>query len=64
MARHLLNALRLSPSIYSPRKHTRHRKMHFPVLEGVTATKISCEKFVDVLEDIILYQWKLEFEKE
>eukprot|EP00957_Ditylum_brightwellii_P150163 11435091-Ditylum_brightwellii.AAC.1 len=25
---------------------------------------ISCKEFVDILEDGILYQWKLEFEKE
>eukprot|EP00957_Ditylum_brightwellii_P048563 3685096-Ditylum_brightwellii.AAC.1 len=23
--------------------------VHFPVLDGVTATKISCEEFIDVL---------------
>eukprot|EP00957_Ditylum_brightwellii_P027071 2046796-Ditylum_brightwellii.AAC.1 len=38
--------------------------VHFPVPDGVTATKISCEEFIDVLEDRISYQWKLEFEKE
>eukprot|EP00957_Ditylum_brightwellii_P190060 14468783-Ditylum_brightwellii.AAC.1 len=38
--------------------------VHFPVLDGVTATMISCEEFVDVLEDEIPYHWKLEFEKE
>ena len=38
--------------------------VHFPVLDGVTATKISTEEFVDILEDRIPYQWKLEFEKE
>eukprot|EP00957_Ditylum_brightwellii_P050962 3865158-Ditylum_brightwellii.AAC.1 len=38
--------------------------VHFPVPDGVTATKISCKEFVDVLEDGIPYQWKLEFEKE
>eukprot|EP00957_Ditylum_brightwellii_P135414 10325179-Ditylum_brightwellii.AAC.1 len=38
--------------------------VQFPVLDKVTATKISCKEFVDVLEDGILYQWKLEFEKE
>eukprot|EP00957_Ditylum_brightwellii_P064528 4896904-Ditylum_brightwellii.AAC.1 len=36
----------------------------FPVLDGVTATKIAREEFVDVLEDRVPYQWKLEFEKE
>eukprot|EP00957_Ditylum_brightwellii_P129444 9874743-Ditylum_brightwellii.AAC.1 len=36
----------------------------FPVPEGVTATKIACEEFVDVLEDGVPYQWKLEFKKE
>eukprot|EP00957_Ditylum_brightwellii_P120586 9198972-Ditylum_brightwellii.AAC.1 len=38
--------------------------VHFPVLDGVTAMKISCKEFVNVLEDGIPYQWKLEFEKE
>eukprot|EP00957_Ditylum_brightwellii_P091883 6996064-Ditylum_brightwellii.AAC.1 len=38
--------------------------VHFPVLDKVTATKISHEEFVDILEDGILYQWKLEFKKE
>eukprot|EP00957_Ditylum_brightwellii_P173733 13226999-Ditylum_brightwellii.AAC.1 len=38
--------------------------VQFLVPDGVTATKISCKEFVDVLEDGILYQWKLEFEKE
>eukprot|EP00957_Ditylum_brightwellii_P078546 5972307-Ditylum_brightwellii.AAC.1 len=37
---------------------------HFPVPDGVTATKISYKEFVDILEDGILYQWKLEFKKE
>eukprot|EP00957_Ditylum_brightwellii_P059702 4532735-Ditylum_brightwellii.AAC.1 len=67
-ARHLLNALRRSPSMYSPRKHTKCRKStpktSFPVPDEVTATKIPCGEFIDVLEDGILYQWKLEFEKE
>eukprot|EP00957_Ditylum_brightwellii_P186993 14241216-Ditylum_brightwellii.AAC.1 len=36
----------------------------FPVQDSVTATKIACEEFVDVLEDRVLYQWKLEFKKE
>eukprot|EP00957_Ditylum_brightwellii_P130208 9932730-Ditylum_brightwellii.AAC.1 len=64
MAQHLLNALRLSPNTSFPRKPTRRRKIHFPVLDRVTATKIVCKEFVDVLEDRVLYQWKLEFEKE
>eukprot|EP00957_Ditylum_brightwellii_P144491 11006621-Ditylum_brightwellii.AAC.1 len=38
--------------------------VHFLVPDGVTATKISCKKFVDALEDRIPYQWKLEFKKE
>eukprot|EP00957_Ditylum_brightwellii_P070432 5351337-Ditylum_brightwellii.AAC.1 len=38
--------------------------VHFPVQDRVTATTISCKEFVDVLEDGIPYQWKLEFEKE
>eukprot|EP00957_Ditylum_brightwellii_P144730 11024953-Ditylum_brightwellii.AAC.1 len=38
--------------------------VHFLVPDGVTATKISCKEFIGVLEDGILYQWKLEFEKE
>eukprot|EP00957_Ditylum_brightwellii_P073031 5549793-Ditylum_brightwellii.AAC.1 len=38
--------------------------VQFPVLDGVTATKISCKQFLDVLEDGIMYQWKLEFKKE
>eukprot|EP00957_Ditylum_brightwellii_P152817 11632312-Ditylum_brightwellii.AAC.1 len=38
--------------------------VHFPVLDGVTATKIARKDFVDVLEDRVLYQLKLEFEKE
>eukprot|EP00957_Ditylum_brightwellii_P198028 15087343-Ditylum_brightwellii.AAC.2 len=32
--------------------------------DGVIATKISCDEFIHILEDGILYQWKLEFEKE
>eukprot|EP00957_Ditylum_brightwellii_P036423 2757541-Ditylum_brightwellii.AAC.1 len=36
----------------------------FPVTDGVTATKIAREEFVNVLEDGVQYQWKLEFEKE
>eukprot|EP00957_Ditylum_brightwellii_P157714 12004372-Ditylum_brightwellii.AAC.1 len=35
-----------------------------PVPDGITDTKIACEEFVDVLEDGVLYQWKLEFKKE
>eukprot|EP00957_Ditylum_brightwellii_P104610 7971007-Ditylum_brightwellii.AAC.1 len=38
--------------------------VQFPVPGSVTATMISCKEFVDVLEDEIPYQWKLEFEKE
>eukprot|EP00957_Ditylum_brightwellii_P200124 15256379-Ditylum_brightwellii.AAC.1 len=38
--------------------------VHFPVLDGVTATKISHMEFIDILEDRIPYQWKLEFKKE
>eukprot|EP00957_Ditylum_brightwellii_P068827 5224482-Ditylum_brightwellii.AAC.1 len=37
---------------------------HFPVPDRVTATKISHDEFIDVLEDRIPYQWKLEFKKE
>eukprot|EP00957_Ditylum_brightwellii_P051835 3931163-Ditylum_brightwellii.AAC.1 len=36
----------------------------FPVPDGVTAKKISREEFVDLLEDGIVFQWKLEFKKE
>eukprot|EP00957_Ditylum_brightwellii_P079117 6017134-Ditylum_brightwellii.AAC.1 len=36
----------------------------FPVPDGVTATKIAREDFVDILEDGFPYQWKLEFKKE
>eukprot|EP00957_Ditylum_brightwellii_P155221 11817266-Ditylum_brightwellii.AAC.1 len=36
----------------------------FPVPDGVTATKIAHEEFVDILKDRVPYQWKLEFEKE
>eukprot|EP00957_Ditylum_brightwellii_P137904 10513911-Ditylum_brightwellii.AAC.1 len=35
----------------------------FPVLDGVTATKIAREEFIDILEDRVPYQWKLDFEK-
>eukprot|EP00957_Ditylum_brightwellii_P153198 11660562-Ditylum_brightwellii.AAC.1 len=38
--------------------------VQFLVPDKVTATKISCEEFVEVLEDGIPYQWKLEFGKE
>eukprot|EP00957_Ditylum_brightwellii_P110295 8412436-Ditylum_brightwellii.AAC.1 len=38
--------------------------VNFPILEGVTTTKLPCKEFVDVLEDEVLLQWKLEFEKE
>eukprot|EP00957_Ditylum_brightwellii_P122581 9348266-Ditylum_brightwellii.AAC.1 len=38
--------------------------VHFPVPDGVTAMKIACEEFVNVLEDRVPYQWKLELEKE
>eukprot|EP00957_Ditylum_brightwellii_P138502 10557069-Ditylum_brightwellii.AAC.1 len=38
--------------------------VNFPAPEGVTTTKISHEEFVAILEDGILFQWKLEFEKE
>eukprot|EP00957_Ditylum_brightwellii_P155653 11848940-Ditylum_brightwellii.AAC.1 len=36
----------------------------FPVPDGVTATKIAREEFINVLEDGVPYRWKLEFEKE
>eukprot|EP00957_Ditylum_brightwellii_P081739 6218421-Ditylum_brightwellii.AAC.1 len=38
--------------------------VNFPVPEGVATTKISRKEFVDILEDGIPYQWKLEFKKE
>eukprot|EP00957_Ditylum_brightwellii_P118986 9075001-Ditylum_brightwellii.AAC.1 len=38
--------------------------VQFPVPDEVTATKISHKEFVDILENGILYQWKLEFKKE
>eukprot|EP00957_Ditylum_brightwellii_P112089 8546817-Ditylum_brightwellii.AAC.1 len=38
--------------------------VHLPVPDGVTAMKISCKEFAELLKDGILYQWKLEFEKE
>eukprot|EP00957_Ditylum_brightwellii_P068016 5163881-Ditylum_brightwellii.AAC.1 len=37
--------------------------VHCLVPDRVPATKISCKEFVDVLEDGIPYQWKLEFKK-
>eukprot|EP00957_Ditylum_brightwellii_P015032 1133963-Ditylum_brightwellii.AAC.1 len=36
----------------------------FPLPDGVTAEKITQKEFVDVFEDRVPYQWKLEFEKE
>eukprot|EP00957_Ditylum_brightwellii_P152149 11584393-Ditylum_brightwellii.AAC.1 len=33
--------------------------VHFLVTDRVTAAKISCKEFVDILEDGIQYQWKL-----
>eukprot|EP00957_Ditylum_brightwellii_P163824 12471755-Ditylum_brightwellii.AAC.1 len=36
----------------------------FPVQDGVTAKKIARKEFVDILEDGVPYQWKLEFDKE
>eukprot|EP00957_Ditylum_brightwellii_P060493 4593091-Ditylum_brightwellii.AAC.1 len=38
--------------------------VQFLVPDGGSATKLSCKEFVNILEDGILYQWKLEFEKE
>eukprot|EP00957_Ditylum_brightwellii_P059048 4478594-Ditylum_brightwellii.AAC.1 len=38
--------------------------VQFPVPVRMTVTNISCKEFINVLEDGILYQWKLEFEKE
>eukprot|EP00957_Ditylum_brightwellii_P069087 5244423-Ditylum_brightwellii.AAC.1 len=38
--------------------------VNFTVPEKVEATKLSCEELVDVLEDGIPLQWKLEFKKE
>eukprot|EP00957_Ditylum_brightwellii_P133406 10170988-Ditylum_brightwellii.AAC.1 len=35
----------------------------FSIPEGVTTTKFSSKEFVNVLEDGIPFQWKLEFEK-
>eukprot|EP00957_Ditylum_brightwellii_P101181 7710872-Ditylum_brightwellii.AAC.1 len=36
----------------------------FPVPDNVTAMKIACKEIVNVLEDGVPYQWKLEFKKE
>eukprot|EP00957_Ditylum_brightwellii_P028224 2131649-Ditylum_brightwellii.AAC.2 len=44
--------------------HVNDYLVHFPALDRVTTIKISREEFVDILEDGILYQWKLEFERE
>eukprot|EP00957_Ditylum_brightwellii_P064988 4929792-Ditylum_brightwellii.AAC.1 len=38
--------------------------VQFLVPDGVTATKISYKEFANVLEDGIMYQWKLEFKRE
>eukprot|EP00957_Ditylum_brightwellii_P095284 7257299-Ditylum_brightwellii.AAC.2 len=38
--------------------------MNFPVPEGVMAAKILRKEFVDILEDGILFWWKVEFKKE
>eukprot|EP00957_Ditylum_brightwellii_P079458 6042527-Ditylum_brightwellii.AAC.1 len=38
--------------------------VHFLVLDEVTATKIACKEFFEVLEDGIPHQWKLQFKKE
>eukprot|EP00957_Ditylum_brightwellii_P067399 5116490-Ditylum_brightwellii.AAC.1 len=38
--------------------------VHFQVPDRVTATKIACKEFINVLEDGVPYQWKLEFGKE
>eukprot|EP00957_Ditylum_brightwellii_P025082 1898053-Ditylum_brightwellii.AAC.1 len=38
--------------------------VNFPIPEGVMATKLSCKEFVNILEDGILFQQKLEFKKE
>eukprot|EP00957_Ditylum_brightwellii_P159875 12169945-Ditylum_brightwellii.AAC.1 len=38
--------------------------VHFLVPDRVTSTKIYHKEFVDILEDGILYRWKLEFKKE
>eukprot|EP00957_Ditylum_brightwellii_P049170 3731021-Ditylum_brightwellii.AAC.1 len=44
---------------YKTQKNYIQNILHFPVLDGVTATKISHEDFFDKLEDGIPYQWKL-----
>eukprot|EP00957_Ditylum_brightwellii_P078127 5939733-Ditylum_brightwellii.AAC.1 len=49
---------------YKMQKKYTQNILHFPVPDRVTATKISCKEFVDVIEDRILNQQKLEFEKE
>eukprot|EP00957_Ditylum_brightwellii_P037243 2819513-Ditylum_brightwellii.AAC.1 len=36
----------------------------FSIPDSITATKIPREEFIDVLEDGVPYQWKLEFKKE
>eukprot|EP00957_Ditylum_brightwellii_P188558 14354864-Ditylum_brightwellii.AAC.1 len=38
--------------------------VHFSVPDKVTATKIAHKEFVDMLDNGVPYQWKLEFEKE
>eukprot|EP00957_Ditylum_brightwellii_P009454 713447-Ditylum_brightwellii.AAC.2 len=38
--------------------------VQFLVPGGVTAMKISCKEFIDILEDGLPYQLKLEFKKE
>eukprot|EP00957_Ditylum_brightwellii_P059160 4489039-Ditylum_brightwellii.AAC.1 len=38
--------------------------VNFHMLEGVDATQFLQEEFVDILEDRILIQWKMEFKKE
>eukprot|EP00957_Ditylum_brightwellii_P120353 9183177-Ditylum_brightwellii.AAC.1 len=38
--------------------------VNFLVPDRVTATKISCKEIIDILEDRIPYQWKLEFKRE
>eukprot|EP00957_Ditylum_brightwellii_P155419 11830580-Ditylum_brightwellii.AAC.1 len=49
---------------YKTQKKYIQNILHFPALDRVIATKISCKEFVDILEVRILYQWKLEFKKE
>eukprot|EP00957_Ditylum_brightwellii_P027207 2056748-Ditylum_brightwellii.AAC.1 len=36
----------------------------FPVPDKIEATKLFHKEFVDVLEDEVMLQWKLEFKKE